>query len=197
MNIDKICEVINNGGIVITPTDTIYGIMGDALNEDVIRKVFEIKKRPFNKPLLLLMDSFEMVEQYTEEISEKERLLMDRYWPGLVTFILKKNDKVSELITSGNDTVGIRIPNNKDLLEIIRRLNRPVISTSANITGTEVITNTQLLEKDLIDNIDYIEDGGEVESESSTIIKIEDNKLVVLREGKLSREIEEYYKENL
>ena len=197
MNIDKICEVINNGGIVITPTDTIYGIMGDSLNENVIRKVFEIKKRPFNKPLLLLMDSFEMVEQYTEEISEKERLLMDRYWPGLVTFILKKNDKVSELITSGNDTVGIRIPNNKDLLEIIRRLNRPVISTSANITGTEVITSTQLLEKDLIDNIDYIEDGGEVESESSTIIKIEDNKLVVLREGKLSREIEEYYKENL
>lgn len=197
MNIDKICEVINNGGIVITPTDTIYGIMGDSLNENVIRKVFEIKKRPFNKPLLLLMDSFEMVEQYTEEISEKERLLMDRYWPGLVTFILKKNDKVSELITSGNDTVGIRIPNNKDLLEIIRRLNRPVISTSANITGTEVITSTQLLEKDLIDNIDYIEDGGEVDSESSTIIKIEDNKLVVLREGKLSREIEEYYKENL
>ena len=197
MNIDKICEVINNGGIVITPTDTIYGIMGDSLNEDVIRKVFEIKKRPFNKPLLLLMDSFEMVEQYTEEISEKERLLMDRYWPGLVTFILKKNDKVNELITSGNDTVGIRIPNNKDLLEIIRRLNRPVISTSANITGTEVITSTQLLEKDLIDNIDYIEDGGEVDSESSTIIKIEDDKLVVLREGKLTREIEEYYKENL
>lgn len=197
MNIDKICEVINNGGIVITPTDTIYGIMGDSLNEDVIRKVFEIKKRPFNKPLLLLMDSFEMVEQYTEEISEKERILMDRYWPGLVTFILKKNDKISELITTGNDTVGIRIPNNKDLLEIIRRLNRPVISTSANITGTEVITSTQLLEKDLIDNIDYIEDGGEVDSESSTIIKMENNKLVVLREGKLSREIEEYYKENL
>ena len=197
MNIDKICEVINNGGIVITPTDTIYGIMGKKKKKNVIRKVFEIKKRPFNKPLLLLMDSFEMVKQYTEEISEKERLLMDRYWPGLVTFILKKNDKVSELITSGNDTVGIRIPNNKDLLEIIRRLNRPVISTSANITGTEVITSTQLLEKDLIDNIDYIEDGGEVDSESSTIIKIEDNKLVVLREGKLSREIEEYYKENL
>lgn len=197
MNIDKIVDVINNGGLVITPTDTIYGIMGDALNEDIIRKVFKIKKRPFSKPLLLLMDSFEMVEEYTEEISEKERILMDRYWPGLVTFILKKNDKVSELITSGNDTVGVRIPDNKDLLGIISKLKRPVISTSANITGTEVITSTQLLEKDLIDNIDYIDDGGEVDSQSSTIIKIEDNKLVVLREGKLSREIEEYYKENL
>ena len=114
MNIDKIVDVINNGGLVITPTDTIYGIMGDALNEDIIRKVFKIKKRPFSKTLLLLMDSFEMVEEYTEEISEKERILMDRYWPGLVTFILKKNDKVSELITSGNDTVGVRIPDNKD-----------------------------------------------------------------------------------
>lgn len=197
MNIEKICEVINNGGIVITPTDTIYGIMGDAMNEDVIKKVFEIKKRPFSKPLLLLMNSFEMVEQYTEEISEKERILIDRYWPGLVTFILKKNDKVSGLITSNNNTVGIRIPDNKDLLEIISRLNRPVISTSANITGTEVITSTKLLEKDLIDNIDYIEDGGEVDEVSSTIIKVNDDELVILRDGKLSKEIEEYYKENL
>lgn len=197
MDIDKIVEVLNNGGIVITPTDTVYGIMGDALNENVIIKVFEIKKRPFSKPLLLLMNSFEMVEQYTDEISEKEKILMERYWPGLVTFILKKNDKVSNLITSGNDTVGIRIPDNKDLLEIISRLNRPVISTSANITGTEVITSTKLLEKDLIDNIDYIEDGGEVDNVSSTIVRVENNELIILRNGKLSEEIVNYFKENL
>ena len=197
MNIDKIVEVLNDGGIVITPTDTIYGIMGDALNEDVIKKIFDIKKRPLNKPLLLLMNSFEMVMEYTEEISEKERNLIDRFWPGLVTFILKKNSKVNNLITSGNDTVGIRIPDNKDLLEIISRLKRPVISTSANITGTEVITSTELIEKDLIDNIDYIEDGGEVDNVSSTIVKVENNELIVLRDGKLSEEIEEFFKENL
>lgn len=197
MNVDKIVDVINEGGVVITPTDTIYGIMGDAMNEEVIKKVFEIKKRPFCKPLLLLMNSFEMVEQYTEEISEKERILMDRFWPGLVTFILKKNDKVSDLITSGNNTVGVRIPDNKNLLEIISRLNRPVISTSANITGTEVITSTQLLEKDLIDNIDYIEDGGELDNVSSTIIRIENDELKILRVGKISKEIEDYYKENI
>ena len=197
MNVDKIVDVLNNGGIVITPTDTIYGIMGDALNEDVIKKVFNIKKRPFNKPLILLMDSFEMVESYTEEISEKERKLMHRFWPGLVTFIVRKNDKISDLITAGNDTVGIRIPDNKDLLEIIRKLKRPVISTSANITGTEVITSTKLLEKDLVDNIDYIEDGGEVNEVSSTIVKVDDDKLIILRDGKLSREIEEYYKGDL
>lgn len=192
MDIDKIVEVINNGGLVITPTDTIYGIMGDALNEDVIRRVFDVKQRPYNKPLLLLMDSFEMVENYTEELSEMERELINKFWPGLVTFILKKNNKVSDLITSGNDTVGIRIPDNKDLLEIIRRLKRPVISTSANITGTPVITSTKLLEKDLIDNIDYIYDGGDIDEVSSTIVRVIDNKVNILREGKLSKEIINY-----
>lgn len=192
MDIDKIVEVINNGGLVITPTDTIYGIMGDALNEDVIRRVFDVKQRPYNKPLLLLMDSFEMVENYTEELSEMEKKLVNRFWPGLVTFILKKNNKVSDLITSGNDTVGIRIPDNKDLLEIIRRLKRPVISTSANITGTPVITSTKLLEKDLIDNIDYIYDGGDIDEVSSTIVRVIDNKVNILREGKLSKEIINY-----
>lgn len=192
MDIDKIVEVINNGGLVITPTDTIYGIMGDALNEDVIRRVFDVKQRPYNKPLLLLMDSFEMVDNYTEELSEVERKLINKFWPGLVTFILKKNEKVSNLITAGNDTVGIRIPNNKDLLEIIRRLKRPVISTSANITGTPVITSTELLEKDLVDNIDYIYDGGVVNEVSSTVVRVIDNKVNILRDGKLSKEIINY-----
>ena len=117
MNIDKICEVINNKGLVITPTDTVYGIMADAMDEDAIKKVYDIKKRGYNKPLIILMDSFEMVEQYTEELSEMERKLMDRFWPGLVTFVLKKNSKISDLITAGSDTVGVRIPDNKDLLE--------------------------------------------------------------------------------
>jgi L-threonylcarbamoyladenylate synthase len=192
MDIDKIVEVIDNGGLVITPTDTIYGIMGDSLNEDVIRRVFEVKQRPYNKPLLLLMDSFEMVDNYTEELSEMEKKLVKRFWPGLVTFILKKNNNVSDLITSGSDTVGIRIPDNKDILEIISKLKRPVISTSANITGTPVITSTKLLEKDLIDNIDYIYDGGVVNDVSSTIVKVVDNKVNILREGKLAKDIIEF-----
>ena len=193
MNIDKICDVINNKGLVMTPTDTVYGIMADAMDEDAIRGVYNIKKRGYNKPLIILVDSFEMLSQYTEEISEMERKLMNRFWPGLVTFILKKNDKISDLITAGNNTVGVRIPDNKELLEIIRRLNRPVVSTSANITETPVITSIEMLEEDIIDNIDYIEDGGYLDNQSSTIVKINDNELVILREGKIADEIKEYY----
>ena len=193
MNIDKICDVINNKGLVITPTDTVYGIMADAMDEDAIRGVYNIKKRGYNKPLIILVDSFEMLSQYTEEISEMERKLMNRFWPGLVTFILKKNDKISNLITAGNNTVGVRIPDNNDLLEIIRRLKRPVVSTSANITETPVITSIEMLEADIVDNIDYIEDGGYLDNQSSTIVKINDNELVILREGKIADEIKEYY----
>lgn len=193
MNIEKICEVINNGGLVITPTDTIYGIMADAMNEDAVRRVYDVKKRGYNKPLIVLMDSFEMVEEYTEELSEMEKKLMNKFWPGLVTFILKKNDKISDLITSGNDTVGVRIPDNNDLLEIIRRLKRPVVSTSANITETPVITCTKMLEADIISNVSYIEDGGLIENESSTIIKVNEKDINILREGKIVDDIKDYY----
>lgn len=195
MNVERIVNVLEDGGLVISPTDTVYGIMGDAMNDDVIKRVYEVKKRPYSKPLLLLMDSYEMIKDYTLEISELEDKLINKFSPGLMTIILKKNDKVSNLITNNSDYVGIRIPDNKELLSIIKKLGRPVISTSANITGTEVITSTKLLEKDLTLNVDYIEDGGDIRSESSTIIKVENNELKVLREGKLSNEIREYFKE--
>ena len=162
MNVDKIVKVINEGKLVISPTDTVYGIMGDALNDEVIKRVFFVKKRDVKKPLILLMNSIEMISEYTCNINELEQELINKYHPGLLTIILKKNDKISNLITGGLDTVGIRIPDNKDLLSIIGKLNRPVISTSANISGSEVITNIWMIENELKENIDYIEDGGEL-----------------------------------
>ena len=189
MDVERICNVLESGGLVITPTDTVYGVMGDALNEDVIKKVFEVKKRPYSKPLILLMDSIEMVCKYVSDISDIEEYVMNNFWPGLVTIVLKKNDKVSDLITGGKNTVAIRIPDNHDLLEVIRRLGRPVISSSANITGSEVITNISMIEDELRNKIDYIEDGGEIVSLSSTIIEFIDNELVVLRDGVLADKI--------
>lgn len=191
MDIEKICNMLNDGGIIITPTDTVYGIMGDALNEDVIRRVYEVKRRPFTKPLLLLVSSFEMLLDYVLDITDKERELLQKFRG--VTIILKKNNKISNLITSFNDTVGIRIPDDEDLIRIIERLNRPVISSSANISDEEVITSISMLDEELKSNIDYIYDGGEIISSSSTIVKFNNDKLVILREGKYCEEIKNYF----
>ena len=193
MNINKICEIINNGGLVITPTDTVYGIMGDATKENVVRKVYEVKKRDYNKPLILLMNGFEMVKEYTDEISEIEEEIIKKFMPGEVTIILKKNDKVNSLISAGSDYVGIRIPNNKDWLNIITELGRPVISTSANISGSDVITNVNMIEDELKDKIDYIEDAGEIVGVESTVIRVVDKELKILRDGILSDEIRKYF----
>ena len=194
MNVEKIVDVIDAGGLVISPTDTVYGIMS-SIDNDSVKKVFESKNRNVNKPLILLMDSIEMIKDYTSNISEIEEKLINKFMPGLVTIILKKNNKISDLITCGMDTVGVRIPDNKDLLEIIKKHGRPVVSTSANITGSEVITSIDMIDDDLRRNVDYIEDGGKIISSSSTIVRFDDNKLKILREGLLANEIKEFFGE--
>ena len=194
MNTEKITKLLNEGKIVITPTDTIYGIMGDSTNEEVIKKIYKIKKRPLNKPLILLMDSYKMIKKYTKNISDKEEKLIKEFMPGLVTVILEKNDKVNNLITSNTNYVGIRIPNNKELLEIINKLDKPVISTSANISEEISITNIEQLDKEIKDNVDYIYDNGEILNQSSTIVKFENGKLIILREGILTNKLKECFK---
>ena len=193
MDIDKIVSVVDSGGLVITPTDTVYGIMGDSLDESVIRKVYSVKRRSFSKPLILLMSDVEMIKKYTSDISDVEWDLINHFLPGLVTIILKKNDLVNPLITSNSDYVGIRIPNNSELVEIIKKLGRPVISTSANISDRDVITRVDMISDELLSGIDYVYDGGEINNLSSTIIRVVDGKLVILRRGELADEIESYF----
>ena len=187
MNIDKICDILNDGGLVISPTDTVYGIMGDALNDDVVRKIYDIKKRPYSKPLLLLMSDLDMIFEYTNSLNSNEIKLLQSVLG--VTVILKKNEKISNLITASDDYVGIRIPDNKELIEIISKLNRPVVSTSCNISDEEVITSISLLDDNLKSSVDYIFDGGDVNSLPSTIVKFDNEMLIVLRAGKNSEKI--------
>lgn len=193
MDIDKIVSVVDSGGLVITPTDTVYGIMGDSLEESVIRKVYSVKRRTFSKPLILLMSDVEMIKKYTSDISDVEWDLINHFLPGLVTIILKKNNLVNPLITSNSDYVGIRIPNNRELINIIEKLGRPVISTSANISDSDVITRVDMISDELLSGIDYVYDGGEINNLSSTIIRVVDGKLVILRRGELADEVESYF----
>lgn len=194
MNISKIVNKLNEGKIIITPTDTIYGITCDATNEESIKKVYQIKKRPLSKPLILLMNNYEMIKEYTKDITLEEEELIKEYMPGLVTIILNKNHKVNSLITANTDYVAIRIPKNQDLLDIITKLNKPIVSTSANISEEIPITNISELNEDIKNNVDYIEDEGTISAKTSTIVKFNNHKLQVLRDGLLANELKERFK---
>ena len=189
MNIDRIVNEIDLGNLVITPTDTVYGIMADSMNYNAIKKVYEAKNRDYSKPLILLVSNKSMLYEYVDSVNEIEKELIDRYMPGRLTIILKKNNKISDLVSAGSDYVGIRIPDNENLVTIIDKLGRPVISTSANISGNDTIKSIDMIDNKLLDKISYIEDGGVIDSKSSTIVRVIDNKVNIIRTGELGDKI--------
>lgn len=189
MNIKKIVSEIKKGNLVIIPTDTVYGISADMNNIKAIQKVYECKQRDNNKPLLLLVDSLEMLKKYTKNLSPLEEEIIQKYLPGKLTILLHKNDKVSDKITAGSDLVGIRMPDNKELQKIIKEVGRPIISTSANISGQNTITNPKMLDNQLLKYISYVEDAGSIDSEPSSIIKVEKGKIIIIRKESLTNQL--------
>ncbi len=197
MNINKIVTELQKGNLVITPTDTVYGILADALNLKTIKNVYKAKKRAHNKPLIMLVDSIDMLFDYTTNISPLAKEIITKYLPGKLTILLEKNSKVHDLITNGSNLVGIRIPDNKDLIKIIKKIGHPLVSTSANISKKETITNVLEIENELLSYISYIEDGGTIKNKPSSIIKIENDKIIILREGEVSQSILKDYPHNI
>ena len=189
MNIDKIVKEIKQGNLVIIPTDTVYGISVVMNNEKEIKKVYEAKNRDKSKPLILLVSSVDMLRKYTEKLNQLEEEIIKKYLPGKLTLLLHKNNKVSDEITSGSNLVGIRIPDNKELIKIIDKIGNPIISTSANISGKTTITNPKEIEKEMLKHISYVEDAGTINNEPSSIIKIENEKIIVIRKESIAKQI--------
>ncbi len=197
MNINKIVSELKKGNLVIIPTDTVYGISADIENTKAIEKVYQAKNRDKNKPLLLLVNNKEMLKKYTKKLTNLEKEIIKKYLPGKLTILLLKNDKVPDNITAGSNLVGIRIPDNNDLIQIINKLGHPIISTSANISGQNTITNPQKIDQNLLKYISYIENIGTVNSEPSSIIKIENNQIKIIREEKIAKQIIKDYPNNI
>ena len=181
---NKVVDIIDNGGLVIMPTDTIYGIVGDATNEKTIKRVFELKKRDGSKAMLMLVSDIDMLKEYVDDISEEETKLIEEFWPGPLTIIFKKKN-VSDLLTGGLGTVGIRCPNDERLLSIIKELNRPILSTSVNVSGGLQATSIDVIDESIINNVDYVIDDGECNKVASTIVIVKNKNVKVLREGEI------------
>lgn len=185
--LNKIKEILDNDGVIIFPTDTVYGIACNCFSEKAIKKVFDIKKRPENKPINVLSNNLDKIKLVSKNISEKEEFLINKYMPGALTIILDKNEKVSDILTAGLDTIGVRIPKNNISLRILENVSYPLATTSANISGDSAgIKITDFL-KEFDGVVDAIIDGGETDLKvASTIVRVEsDNKLKIIREGTL------------
>lgn len=194
-DIDNLLEILGKGEAVILPSDTVYGLFADALNVDAIKKVDNIKGS--NKPHLMLISNVNMLYRYVKNVSSLHNELIRKYWPGELTILFEKNDLVPDELTKGSSLVGIRYPNNKFLIELINEYDKPLLSTSANITNENVITSIDELDDKIRENVSYIYDAGKLTSVVSTLIKIENNKIIILREGKLANKIKTDFNEYL
>lgn len=185
--LNKIKEILDNDGVIIFPTDTVYGIACNCFSEKAIKKVFDIKKRPENKPINVLSNNLDKIKLVSRNISEKEKFLIDKYMPGALTIILDKNEKVSDILTAGLDTIGVRIPKNNISLRILENVSYPLATTSANISGDSAGIKISDFLKEFDGVVDAIIDGGETDLKvASTIVRVEsDNKLKIIREGTL------------
>jgi L-threonylcarbamoyladenylate synthase len=190
MNFEELKNVIDAGGVAVIPTDTVYGIIADATNEEAIKKIYKIKRRDYSKPLIIMVSSIEMLLRYVDNVSLMEKEIINKYWPGKLTILFKKNNKLSSFINNGGEYVGIRLPDNEDIIKLINMLEKPLVSTSANISEKDTIVSVDLLEEELANNIDYIYDGGVLSDVPSTIIKVDNNSINFLRKGDIAEQIE-------
>ena len=180
-------ELIRNGGIVVFPTETVYGIGANALNENAIKKLYDIKKRPLNKPISLLVNSIDMIEQVAKDITKLDYALIKAFFPGPLTIILKKKDIVPNIVTANQDTVGIRMPANEIALKLIGYVGSPIATPSANISGKPSGTNLKDIMEDFDGKVDcFIDDGPRKIGLASTIVQVVDGIPHILRQGSIS-----------
>ena len=184
--IRKSVEIIENGGVIIFPTDTVYGIGCNPYDANAVKKIYEIKSREKIKSLPVLVSSIEIVKQISiiDEFTEK---IIKKYWPGPLTLILKLKDKNLKKSLNLEDKIAVRIPNSLCTLKLLNKCNL-LVGTSANVSGDSSFTDPQECMKN-VKNYDIFVDGGTITSKGeSTIIEIENEKIHVIREGALKKE---------
>lgn len=183
-------RVICAGGLVAFPTETVYGLGGDALNAASSGRIYAAKGRPSDNPLIVHIADMDGLEKITAQVPEIALRLAERFWPGPLTMIFKKADCVPYATTGGLDTVAVRMPSNKIARELIRTSGRYIAAPSANLSGRPSPTDAKHVIQDLYGRVDMILDGGESDiGLESTIIDLSGERPVILRPGYITEEM--------
>ena len=184
-----ICNLIRNGELVIFPTESVYGIGANALDENAVGKIFIAKGRPSDNPLIVHIADKRKIEEIAQDITEMEQILIDNFMPGPFTLILKRKKVIPDIVTAGLDTVAVRMPDNIIARGIIQFSGVPIAAPSANVSGKPSGTSVQDIRKELEGKVSAIVDGGETPiGIESTVVKVVDEIPIILRPGKVTPE---------
>jgi L-threonylcarbamoyladenylate synthase len=188
-DINVAAQLLNEGKLVAIPTETVYGLAANALDAKAVIKIFEAKNRPTFDPLIVHTYSISEIEKWVTHFPEKAKILAEKFWPGPLTLLLNKKDVIPDVVTSGLNTVGIRIPNHFLTIELLKKLNFPLAAPSANPFGYVSPTCAKHVYDQLGDKVEYILDGNACKvGIESTIIGFENERPTVYRLGGLSIE---------
>lgn len=183
-DVAKAAEILRGGGTVAFPTETVYGLGANALDENAVKRIFKAKGRPSDNPLIVHIASADSVSELAAEIPEKARILMDKFWSGPLTIILKRKSCVPDVVTAGLDTVGIRMPSEPLARELIRLSGVPVAAPSANISGKPSPTTAAHVIDDMNGRADAILCGGNCGvGVESTVVDMSGEVPTILRPG--------------
>ena len=184
---DKIEKTLEAGGAVVLPTETVYGLFAQALNEEAVERVYELKQRPRDKALNLNVASLEEIYAFSKNQPSYLEQLYKAFLPGPLTIILQANDRVPAWINSGVETVGFRIPNHPVTLDLIRKYG-PLIGPSANLSGKASGTSFQQIMMDFQEEVSGVKDDAALTGQDSTILDLSGEKALILRQGAITRE---------
>ena len=196
--IEKGVKILQKGGVIAFPTDTVYGLGADAFNSTAVENIYEIKNRPKHRQLPLLIADVERLMTLADPIPEIAWFLARRFWPGGLTLVLPKTDSLPAYLAPG-PTIAVRVPDHPVCLALIQRLGNPIIGTSANISGQPAALTANEVEQQLGEKIDFIINGGNCPGgKESTVVDVTHESLIILRQGIIpADEIDKAYKEYL
>lgn len=187
--IRKAKKLLEQGELVAIPTETVYGLAANAFNVDAVLKIYEVKNRPKFNPLIIHSNSLERFKEWGIVVSDKLKLLADRFSPGPITFVVSKSAQIPDIISAGQDSVAIRIPNHPVALQLLSELDFPLAAPSANPSEYVSPTTAFHVQAQLNEKIQYILDGGPCEiGVESTIVDMRSEKVRLLRLGGISKE---------
>lgn len=191
--IERAAEVVRKGGVILYPSDTIYGLGCDPFCESAVRRILQIKKRPGEKGLLVLVSSLEWLERLARGVDSDVLDICKRFWPGPLTIVLKARPELSRELTGGAGKIGIRWPANPFLQEWMERIPGPVVSTSANLSGGEVVTSVRELKELFGSDVDlFVQSTEPLGGTPSTVVDFTCTPPEILRQGPLGLQVERY-----